>query len=48
MVLQSLIFARFQGERDHFWPFVFFSKNIRQLNSILEEIQLGWERLMWP
>ena len=38
----------FRGERDHFWPLVLFSKNILQLDSILEGRQLGWERLMWP
>ena len=41
IVLQHSVFACFQGERDHFWPFVFFSKNICQLNFLLEGKQLG-------
>ena len=45
MVLQSLMFARFQGGQGPFLAVRVFKKNICQLNSILEERQLGWERL---
>ena len=47
MVLQYLVFACFQGGKGSFLA-VFKKKKIRQLNSILEGRQLGWERLMWP
>ena len=48
MVLQHLVFACFQGGKGSFLAVRFFSKNIRQLNSILEGKQLGWECLAWP